>query len=569
MRPTIDFWQPKTYGELWAAYEAVWQMLVSQTGTWTGDERGLLMNTIVEVAYDLLSLPSLSESVMATLEQIADDPVTDVAGLVRAIRLALRCPADDPCITVADRLQALDHRLDGHDFPSRLRRFVKCSVREDYYDQNGTRSYRVEAVIQDLAQQAVAEPSRLIPELEWLICDAPPPACWFAFQISRLDAEVKLLETILQAQLHAGERAKPDFLSGYLAGIFQRNRTSWETMILRLADHPEVRRLYAHLVVQSGMTEAVAQRAIELCEQDAFPIEQFQDWWFRPRLRELEEPTFLRLIELHLAKRTHGAWSNAVQCYHQYYCEEGTSRPLPDQATFQILAHPAMVEEPSLNQISYYWSRIAAKFLDTFPSRTWDLLRALLNTCTGQWADLVDLNTTGESILTRIISMDPTQSWACIAESLTDLCCGRAWHIQHWLADGYHHAGWDTFPGLLPLFSTDVLWAWVDADVKNRGYWLASVLPRTMDKTGAGRLTRDFLIRYGTNETVRRALLVNLVHSRGWCGPASEHFRRLRDEARLWLDGETHPAVISWIEEYIECLNGNIRREEIDEERES
>jgi hypothetical protein len=37
LRQTIKFWSPKTYGELWDAYRAVWQMLVGKLNEWTGE----------------------------------------------------------------------------------------------------------------------------------------------------------------------------------------------------------------------------------------------------------------------------------------------------------------------------------------------------------------------------------------------------------------------------------------------------------------------------------------------------------------------------------------------------
>ena len=53
----------------------------------------------------------------------------------------------------------------------------------------------------------------------------------------------------------------------------------------------------------------------------------------------------------------------------------------------------------------------------------------------------------------------------------------------------------------------------------------------------------------------------------GWCGPASDQYRRLRDEARTWLVDEKDVTVRDWIEDYIDGLSHDIDRAEIDEER--
>lgn len=58
------------------------------------------------------------------------------------------------------------------------------------------------------------------------------------------------------------------------------------------------------------------------------------------------------------------------------------------------------------------------------------------------------------------------------------------------------------------------------------------------------------------------------LYTDGWSGPASEHYRKKRDQARFWLNGETSPHVIEWLEKYIDGLTSQIEREEITEERE-
>jgi hypothetical protein len=92
-------------------------------------------------------------------------------------------------------------------------------------------------------------------------------------------------------------------------------------------------------------------------------------------------------------------------------------------------------------------------------------------------------------------------------------------------------------------------------------------MPKTLDQTPAGRLTRDFVATFCNDESTYRSLFAHFG-SRSWCGKASEHCRKLRDDAREWLKGETDRIVIDWIEEYISSLDHGIESAEIDEERE-
>jgi hypothetical protein len=140
--------------------------------------------------------------------------------------------------------------------------------------------------------------------------------------------------------------------------------------------------------------------------------------------------------------------------------------------------------------------------------------------------------------------------------------CGLA----HWLSDGGHQIGGDESAGPIQFVPAKKLFAWVDQDMEERGYWLARILPKTLDTTPAGRLTRAFIAKYGAQRSVSKALWARF-HSRGWWGPASEHFRRLRDDARLWLADENDRTVIRWIEDYIDGLSNDIDRAQIEEER--
>ena len=121
-------------------------------------------------------------------------------------------------------------------------------------------------------------------------------------------------------------------------------------------------------------------------------------------------------------------------------------------------------------------------------------------------------------------------------------------------------------PGPIRFAPSPTLFEWVDKNEDDHGCWLAGLLPKTMNQTPAGRITRDFVARYGTNDRIMASFSCRFG-ARSYCGLESDHDRRLRDGARSWLSGENDPTVIRWIEKYIESLGYDIQRAEIDEER--
>jgi hypothetical protein len=138
--------------------------------------------------------------------------------------------------------------------------------------------------------------------------------------------------------------------------------------------------------------------------------------------------------------------------------------------------------------------------------------------------------------------------------------------IQHWLSDGGHRLHGDDTPGPIQFVPPSTIFVWVDQNVEDHAYWLIRALPKTMDASLGGRLTREFVARYGANEEFSASLSCRF-HSRAWCGPASDHYRSLRNQAHAWLAGERNQTVVRWIEDYIDQLSTYIEQAEIEEER--
>jgi hypothetical protein len=217
---------------------------------------------------------------------------------------------------------------------------------------------------------------------------------------------------------------------------------------------------------------------------------------------------------------------------------------------------------------AYYWSRLAEAFVDQYPKRTWELFERVLRVGLREWSVLGDLNSYGEGLLTRILRGDPDTAFECIARVLDDNQEESLYGMQRWLSQNGHRAIGDDAPGPIQYIRAAVLFDWVDADIERRAGWLAMVLPKTLDDSVAGRLTRDFVARYGSDKQISGSLYVHF-HSRGWCGNASDHYRCLRDDARSWLVDEKNTNVVRWVEDYIDGLTRSIERAELEEEREA
>jgi DNA-binding transcriptional regulator PaaX len=106
----------------------------------------------------------------------------------------------------------------------------------------------------------------------------------------------------------------------------------------------------------------------------------------------------------------------------------------------------------------------------------------------------------------------------------------------------------------------------VDEEPQERVYWLTRTLPKTLDQSGAGRLTRSFIARYGKSDSVRENLYRHFF-AQSWCGKESDYFRKLREQTRTWAIDERNKLVKQWITDYAEMLDDAIKHAEIQEER--
>jgi hypothetical protein len=233
-----------------------------------------------------------------------------------------------------------------------------------------------------------------------------------------------------------------------------------------------------------------------------------------------------------------------------------------------LLTHPILFNEQGTYQslVPYSWSELAQRFVKRYPHHSLVLLDSLLQV-RDNYRSLVNIRSHyGPIVAAKIIKQDPEGAWKRIANLLDgDLHSMQAWHIGDWLGGDYNFG--EEEPGAIILFPPQLLWDWVNGNKSERSLWLAKTMPLSLDPAQGGRLTHEFLVRYGDDQKLSGALMARFV-LRGYSGPESAHYQRLRDQGRKWLATETVKTVREWIERYVASFHDRIRTAEIQEERE-
>ncbi|NQV23720.1 MAG: helix-turn-helix domain-containing protein, partial [Rhodopirellula sp.] len=477
LRPTIPFWMPATYGELWDAYQDVWNLLIERLDVWVGEDRRALISEIIKASWSMLHIPPLTKSAVATIRAIALDNDTDVTAIIDLTRRQLRHRNSDLPEETKTELLSICELLNGHDFPSRLRRFVKYVSFEDYHDDDDNDSRLVNDQLDELAKSVAENPPLIIPELGWLVREESSPAYCFAIRLGKGDTNRKMLPSILEHQSAAGESGATSFLSGYLRAVFEHDISEWESILEGIAGTPDTAGKFSDFVVSSGMSNRMAKAVIAQCRRGAQSKERLTRWWFDSQVESLEKEVVNEMLTLQLEDGIGTLWGNAVRMCHSYYVQRnGESKPLPEDLVFQLLTSDALTDERVLYRAAYYWSRLARAFLDEFPERKWDLFEHILRVAIKKWSVLDDLDTNKEQILTSLLKENPASAWECIARVYE--CAGNdsTFGLQHWLCSAGHRTIGEEWPGPIQHVPPEILFDWAAQEPKDRGYWLTRVL---------------------------------------------------------------------------------------------
>ncbi len=276
--------------------------------------------------------------------------------------------------------------------------------------------------------------------------------------------------------------------------------------MLSLAERPYIRRLFSDFVILSGLTDATARKVVELCKAGVLDINRLERWCFDKRLLGLSDCVVVDLIELQLSTGRGDHWSNAVQMCDTYFAERNRSKSLPESLGFRLLTDRALADGRAAQAASYHWSRLAAEYLARYPHRKWEFFKAVVSTGTASSWSLDDLDMTEMQVLTKILESDPTRAWGCLVEVFSQTSQEGRWALESWLGGESHRLPGDDSSGIIQMVPGSTLFDWVDRDIAQHGSWLCSILPKTMDGSAAGRLTRDFIARFGKTEVAARAL---------------------------------------------------------------
>ena len=564
----LDLWSPKTYAEWHEAYRQAWELLRARIPKLPKGEQAQAAEILLNHAFGLLRIEVLRDAVLKTIDDLIDVPEIPRKALLEAI-LNLQEYSQGLPDSVADHVRSLEKKIVGGDsFEARLRRLTTLPIwRVAPASDSASKPY------EPIAAEGMENREELLSQLSWLTSSEAESAAAFGYELGKADKEFTLESAIVQAVQRAGEGGNFGLLGGYMRAMHEGDANHWLELIRSLSENADTKRLFPGIVMQSGLSDEAAEILTRLVKNREMPACYLQGFMFGGEIRNLSNSVFQEWIDLLTKDGEQTSAVAALRLLHHFILKDKLLVGLPASLYESVLLHDALFAKAGAanrdSHLDFDWSEVARAFLLEHPDRRLLFARRMLE---GFGEDSILLaryvNNSTHGILGEITKALPSEVWKIVSTLLGPPIDLRAYSIKSWLrGDGVAYGG--TYSqSVLDFIPQDAIWSWVDEDVEQRAWYIASFVPPQLFVEGERPcLAREILIRYGERDDVQRNLLANFS-TEGWVGPESEHYQSKKDFLEHILEGEHNVRVREWLQRYLGYLRTSIDQARAAEERE-
>jgi hypothetical protein len=565
LRPTIEFWKPKTWGEIFDAWRLAWRYLYPVSRNWDSKERREANSALIESGFKLLHHSAVSIEVMDTLIKLSDDPATDLRDFTHKIISELKFRTGKMPKGILSKLLKLDRKITGDSFWERFNRYVlNTSWDEDYnYKGNDIKESNeptkriIRLVLEVIADFSLF--SRYLPE--FVISDGHR-----LYEFGRL-LSVKLhapdtVNTIIAAQLNALPSKQTQFVGGFFFGLKQYAPIIWEESIERMLDDSASRDIGVDIILRSGVSNNIILKLIKLYEEDLVHSVAFSRLAWQAKEDNVPLELMDKVLSVLVGRPDVNAHQIAIELADYYFFNREHPRSCNETLLFELLTQDTFFDRKGQNMTGYHWNVVARGFRNRFPSRDLELFSMIMS----HLKTISSFHSFDNQlkVATDIAKEHTVETWTIISSMLASEE-GESYYLTSWLGEEFRFED-DSQAGAIRIFDPNIVMNWVVQDPKNRAWKLIHCLPKTLNQEEGGKLTRLFLEAFGDDGELSEHLLGHFWTG-GWTGPESEHFARKRDKARSWISLMKSAKALSWIHRYIDNLNEMIKKAELEEER--
>ena len=561
-KPSIEFWRPETYGEMFDYWRQVLQFLRIEMRGFKIDDRNETVKILVNAAYGFVHVEAVANEILDILFELAEDKDIDRNPLIQFVIENLDQSDETFDKTMLNRIRQLDKVLTGTSPWDRTNRYIlSSSDLEDYkfsgedVKESALPGKRVKNLAEEYAKDLNVF-SEYIPKLVTASGYRLPD---LGKEYGKL-AVAEIDESIINYIEINGDTCNGQFFGGYLAGIRTYDVGRYESLLRRLLNNEATRKIAINCMRHSGFTELIMQDMLALLKNLQLSAGDFEGFAFMKDTKDIADSLFQQFVMTLLALDGETSIKICTEAVHRYYFGEAARGEFPEELIFEILSK-APSDYRRDQRYGYYWEKIAREFLREHPHRNTELFNIIVRDG-GRISHYGNARYKAE-LADDIVKNHPDESWTFISELLETEPNKRHLLIS-WLGDSGMR---DTRKyGAIRNVPAEAVINWVKANPDNRCLLIEGFLPKTLDKTN-GQLTRLFIEEFCDDAEISDSLFAYFLSGGRW-GPKSEYLTGIRDSARHWMADISSPKIQVWLGKFIDFLNDRIEAAQIREERE-
>jgi len=565
MRPTAEFWRPKTYGEIYDCWRNAWDFLWEESRGWADSDRRKAHSTIKKAASSLIGIPAVSEKVMTTLFDVAKDSATDKAELLQFVIRKLKLQIEKLPKEVVSGLRELDRLLTGESYWDRFSRYVLLTNWDEDYMYKGEQlieSTVPKKKVMELVNEIVKKPDLLRELLPRFVISSGHRLYQFGQELAIALNDRSIERQIISAHESALPTVGTQFSGGYFAGVKQLDKEAWELTVMELLVSDSLRTVGVELLSRSGISDRIIHELMRLYRSGKVSSTAFGRLGIFVDDDGLQQSSIEDVLTLLVDQPDDKSVSFVAELTDRYFIESKSKRICPEKLLFRVITSLGCFVKDSDTMLDYHWGKVAKLFMDQYPERHLELFSVILENM-HNLSGLRQLCHPSQ-IADNIAQAHPAAAWAIVTSHI-ERDDENGYYVLSWLSDemGFEE---DAKGNAIRYFDPTVVMAWIAEKPEMRVLLIGHCLPKTLDIDDGGTLTRLFIDAYGDDEEIRRYLISHFWGG-GWTGPESAYLMRKRDKARKWVSEIRSDKIQAWLSMYIEALTKDIIRAEINEER--
>ena len=563
LRPTIQFWRPKTYGEIWDSLLSVWDFLWLESRGWPNAAKEMAHTALMESAPGLIQIPSIADRVLDTIFLMANDPTADKKKIIHFVINQLKYREESLSEKIINRLNDLDVLITGNTFRERFNRHViYTDWDEDHNFVDGEVTDNPVPIerVQQLADEAALHPEIIDDLLSLFVSVEGHRLYLFGYRLS-LATNCSLIDKIIAAQELTSPQIRTQFIGGYLAGVKELQREVWEESLSTVLKSEPLRSIGVDLVFRTGASEKIVNKLVQLYRSKQVPSHAFTRFGLFTGEDRLSRETIEQVLEALSEQPDERALSLMVEIADHYFCKNKEPISTSEDLVFKIITIDDYCKRANQHGQGYHWQRMVNAFRKQSPDKDLELFEHIITRLDSS----IRQTDYACRVADDIAQANPEKAWEILEKYLDKVKEDYSWYILSWLGDEVSFGEIEK-PGAIRYFAPHRVMEWIKRKPKKRISLISRCLPKNFDLEHGGELTRLFVEAYSDNDDASGRLI-----SHFWCGgysgPESVHRSNQRETARRWLSEIDSPKIRAWLMKYIEYLTETIEKAQISEER--